>query len=229
MRLYHCDQKIVLRFYNQGVRFLKDYSTNVLKEPRNAFVDTKGRIVAVFDQHKVNEDEMWVVVERRCVDRLLKHLFKYLYITDTKAVPQPKMRVYWDLDGDAEPPEGAVLIPQRVGQLWLTPAKLPTNVSRAEMTKFRVLNEIPWQGVDFDDEMILCVTDEERVSYFKGCYLGQEVVARVHYKGRPPKKLVVKMLRDCTVEQRKAMTSRVTDPSSGEIIGFVFDKTAGDV
>jgi folate-binding protein YgfZ len=90
------------------------------------------------------------------------------------------------------------------------------------------VNEIPWQGVDFDEEMILCVADEERISYLKGCYLGQEVVARVHYKGRPPKKLVVKMLRDCTADQRKSITSRVTHPATGEVTGFVFEKMNGE-
>ena len=225
MRLYHCDRKILLRFRNQGVKFIKDFSTNVIKAPRNAFVDVKGRIVAVFDQHKISEDEMWVVVEKPFVERLNKHLFKYLYITDTKVEPLGSVRIYWDLDNEVEIPEGGVVIPQRVGRLLLTLTEMKTNVTRDEMTKFRVVNEIPWQGVDFDEEMVLCVADEELISYLKGCYLGQEVVARVHYKGRPPKKLVVKMLRDCTSEQRKSMTSRITHPATGEVTGFVFEKT----
>ena len=65
MRLYRCDQKIVLSFHDQGAAFMKDYSTNIVKAPRNAFIDTKGRIVAVFDQHKVSDDEVWAVMEDR--------------------------------------------------------------------------------------------------------------------------------------------------------------------
>ena len=160
---------------------------------------------------------------------LNQHLFKYLYLTDTKVEPVEDIHIYWDLDREAQAQEGDVFIPQRAGRLWLTSSSAEADVTRDEMTKFRILNEIPWQGVDFDEEMILCVTDEEFVSYLKGCYLGQEVVARVHYRGRPPKKLVVKMLRDCTVEQRKAMTSRMTHPATGEITGFVFDKTEDQV
>ncbi len=203
---------------------MKDYSTNVVKAPHSAFIDGKGRIVAVFDQHKVSDDEIWAVLERKFVERLKAHLFKYLYITDTKAESLENIRVYWDLDGDAEGRPGDVFIPQRAGKLWLTPAELKADVSEADMKKFRVMNEIPLQGTDFDEEMVLCV-DEELVSHIKGCYLGQEIVARVHYKGKPPKKLVVKNLRDCTPEQRREMTSRVVLPSSGEEAGFVFDKT----
>jgi tRNA-modifying protein YgfZ len=123
------------------------------------------------------------------------------------------------------PADGDIVIPQKVGQMILTKAKLKPNVTRAEMTQFRVLNGIPWHKIDFNDEMILCVEDEDRISYFKGCYLGQEVIARVHYKGHAPKQLVTKMLRDCDADQRKQLTSRVTDPRSGDFIGFVFDKT----
>lgn len=228
MRLYPCDQKIILRFHNQGARFIKDYSTNTAAAPHNAFIDAKGRIVAVFDQHRLGEDEMWVVLEKRFVERLQKHLFKYLYITDTKVEPLPGRRVYWDLDNEAEPLEGDVFIPQKAGRLWLTSSKPAGTVSETEMKQFRIRHGIPWQGVDFDEEMILNVEDEERVSYLKGCYLGQEVVARVHYKGRPPKRLVVKRAVDCPPEQRRAMTSRVKDAASGEEMGFVFDKTGAE-
>ena len=49
----------VFTFFAGGgaVKFVKDYSTNVLKAPRNAFVDAKGRIMAFFDQVRVNDDE----------------------------------------------------------------------------------------------------------------------------------------------------------------------------
>lgn len=228
MRLYLCDQKIILRFYNQGSRFVRDYSTNITSAPRNAFINEKGRIVAVFDQRRVSDDEMWVVMERRFVGRLEKHLLKYLFISDTKMEPLEKLRVYWDLEGEAEGQEEDIFIPQKAGRLWLTASKAVSNVSAEEMTRFRTKNGIPWQGVDFDEEMILNIDEEDRISYLKGCYLGQEVVARVHYKGRPPKKITVKMLRDCPAEQRREMTSRVTDTASGEIVGFVFDKTSGE-
>jgi folate-binding protein YgfZ len=48
----------------------------------------------------------------------------------------------------------------------------------------RVEAGIPWYGRDVDETVILPETRLERlVSYNKGCYLGQEVVARVKYRG----------------------------------------------
>jgi folate-binding protein YgfZ len=221
---------MLLRFFPHGASFIKAYTTNILTAPRNAFIDTRGRIVAVFDQYQVSEDEVWAVVEKRCVDRLRTHLSKFLHITDVKMEMDEKIRIYWDLDNKSKSaPEGDIFIPQRAGTLWLTSSARVPNVSSIDMTLFRIKNNIPWQGIDFDDELLLCVGDEEYVSYLKGCYLGQEIITRVQTRGRPPKKLNVKLLRDCSVEQKKSITSRVIDPTAGEPIGFVFDKTAEEV
>lgn len=49
---------------------------------------------------------------------------------------------------------------------------------------------IPRFGRDFDSDTVLQEVDvPEIVSFTKGCYLGQEVVARLHYLGQPSKLL----------------------------------------
>src|SRR3989338_4491335 len=54
----------------------------------------------------------------------------------------------------------------------------------------RIENNIPVQGIDFDNVMFLETGLYDAVSFTKGCYLGQEIIARVHYKGNPARKLV---------------------------------------
>ena len=54
----------------------------------------------------------------------------------------------------------------------------------------RIENNIPVQGIDFDNVMFLETGLYDAVSFTKGCYLGQEIIARVHYKGKPARKLV---------------------------------------
>ncbi len=49
---------------------------------------------------------------------------------------------------------------------------------------------IPRESVDFDEANILLETGlEKSVSYTKGCYLGQEVIARIHWRGQPKQQL----------------------------------------
>lgn len=59
----------------------------------------------------------------------------------------------------------------------------------------RVVAGVPRYGVDFDDGNFPQETGieeaglERAVSYTKGCYLGQEVVARIHYRGHVNRQL----------------------------------------
>ena len=212
MRLYKCD-KTVLRFQPKAAQFLNGYMTNVPEAPRTAFTDIQGRIIAVAHQHKVSEDEVHILVEDQFVDRLFTHLNKYLPLSET-AVQKLRMNVYWDVE---------------THQLGITDQTAPVSVSEEEYTLYRVQHNAPLQGVDFDQEMVLNLGDESLISYSKGCYLGQEIVARVHYRGRPPKQLVVKCENDCSPEERGRMTSKVFDPLRGEFCGFVFDKTGDEV
>jgi folate-binding protein YgfZ len=53
------------------------------------------------------------------------------------------------------------------------------------LDQFRIEAGIPWYGRDFGEANLPQETgEEEAVSYSKGCYLGQEVVARLHYRGQ---------------------------------------------
>jgi aminomethyltransferase len=57
-------------------------------------------------------------------------------------------------------------------------------VGMEALDALRVEAGVPWYGIDVDDTVILPETRlEELVSYNKGCYIGQEVVARVKYRG----------------------------------------------
>src|SRR5262249_682138 len=51
----------------------------------------------------------------------------------------------------------------------------------------RVEHGRPRYGVDLDDSVIPqeAGLNERAVSFTKGCYVGQETVARLHYRGRP--------------------------------------------
>lgn len=64
-------------------------------------------------------------------------------------------------------------------------------VGRAAWNTRRVENGRPWIGVDVtEDNFPAESTLESHVNYDKGCYLGQETIARMHYRGHPNWKLV---------------------------------------
>jgi len=56
-----------------------------------------------------------------------------------------------------------------------------------------ILTPLPWLDEHSQDRFLpqaLGLEENEGLSYGKGCYPGQEIVARVHYLGRSPEKLV---------------------------------------
>jgi folate-binding protein YgfZ len=64
-------------------------------------------------------------------------------------------------------------------------------VSEAAAEVLRVESGRPRFGVDLDDTVIPqeAGLNERAVSFSKGCYVGQETVARLHYRGKPNRRL----------------------------------------
>jgi folate-binding protein YgfZ len=70
-------------------------------------------------------------------------------------------------------------------------ARGATAVSEAAVDCLRIERGRPRYGADLDDSVIPqeAGLNERAVSFTKGCYVGQETVARLHYKGRPNRHL----------------------------------------
>ncbi|MBI1971025.1 hypothetical protein HYS47_04715 [Candidatus Woesearchaeota archaeon] len=225
MRLYHCD-KLVLRASPNPESLLSGITTNTLDAPQTAFIDVFGKIVVMADQIRIRVKgtieggDVLLVIERQFFQRLKKHIHQYVLLCDTK-LTEEHWFVYWNLDQDYEAGDDEHVIPQKAGQLVLSPDDLACSVSEEDFVRFRLKNNIPLQGKDFDQEMALNVGDWF-VSFAKGCFLGQEVVARVKSRSKPPKKLIVINDIQCTSEQKKQMTSVSLNQSTGVKQGFLF-------
>lgn len=213
--------KIVLSVSNNPAGFLNGITSNTLDWPRNAFLDLHGKIIAVFDQIKVNDNRYLLVLEEKFHDLLMGHIERYTKLSKA-VVKREDYGVYFDLVGDYRQSEGEYLIPQRKGQLVITQKNLQKNVSAEEFILFRLKNNIPLHGTDFNNEFLLNVDENEFVSYTKGCFLGQEPISKVHNRSKPSWKLVVVSEDECSIEERGKMTSKTPDPETGKTLGFVF-------
>jgi folate-binding protein YgfZ len=65
------------------------------------------------------------------------------------------------------------------------------SVAEAAVECLRVERGRPRYGIDLDDSVIPqeAGLNERAVSFTKGCYVGQETVARLHYRGKPNRQL----------------------------------------
>lgn len=64
-------------------------------------------------------------------------------------------------------------------------------VGQKALDRLRIEAGVPRYGIDMDETNVVTETGlDEAVSYTKGCYIGQEIIARIKYRGHVAKKLV---------------------------------------
>jgi len=113
----------------------------------------------------------------------------------------------------------------------------PAGASRAAgldaLEAMRIEAGIPRFAVDFDEDTVANETGlvEAAIDFSKGCYLGQEIVARIHYRGKPsalcspleivdrpdppPVPSVIRVAGDGAAEVCGRLTSVTRGPSPG--------------
>ena len=81
---------------------------------------------------------------------------------------------------DADPPGGAA------------------SIDEAELERLRILARTPRLGRELDDRVLPAEAglEQRAISFTKGCYPGQEPVARLHFRGHPNRGLRVVVLDD---------------------------------
>lgn len=61
----------------------------------------------------------------------------------------------------------------------------------------RIENGVPKYGIDMDETTIVPELGiDDLISYKKGCYIGQEIIARIHFRGHVAKRLTSLVLSE---------------------------------
>ena len=224
MPIYKLD-KTVVSVRGSAEKFLSGLTSNTLDAPHNAFLNMHGRIVATFDQVRAGDDIFLLVIASSAWEALKAHTDRYARLSHTTIEPVA-LNVYFDLSGDCPLSEREYTIPQNSGRIILTARAIPSDVTADAFTVFRLQNNIPLHGVDYHDDFILNVHENDFVSYAKGCFLGQEPVSKVHSRSKPTWQLAVRCEDGLSEEEKAKMTSKARDPKTGRTHGFVFVKNA---
>ncbi len=196
--------------------FLHNFCTNDIKRltPGNSceafFTNVKGRIIG----HALincSEDELAIVGEPDQATRLLEHLDRYIIREDVQLRDETAARGHLLVDADftAQRFELAAQVTDwyatngRTLRLIETPSadvrKLKERLAANGLVScdeaFETVRSeagVPLFGVDFDDRNLPQEVgrNDEAISFTKGCYLGQETVARIDALGHVNQQLV---------------------------------------
>ncbi len=175
------------------------------------WLDQKGRIFADSHVLKQADNDYLVVSFSTPADRLMARLQAYLIADEVELLDQTGdwTGVLWWGNGaaDLNPPTNALVLPSRRAGLgsvqWLIPAEqsgtvLPElkkatvvecNQSAAELARLR--EGVPAVPADLGPRDLPNEggLEETAISYTKGCYLGQEVMARLKNLGQVRRRL----------------------------------------
>jgi folate-binding protein YgfZ len=116
----------------------------------------------------------------------------------------------------------------------LLDADVDATVGEAELERARIEAGVPAWGKELDDTILPAEAglDETHISFTKGCYPGQEPVARLHHRGHPNR-----LLRVLDVESAQArdeirygekVVGRITSAVPGVALGYVRHEVPDD-
>lgn len=218
MRIIQLNKRAFI-FSPQPTDLLNGITSNTLDAPKNALLTAQGKIIAIADQKQIDADTTMLVIDNIAAKTCRAMFQKFAAFTKTKWL-ESDAAIYYDLDADIKAQEGFTLLPQPQGQL-IVGGQFETTITDEAFTQFRLDHHIPLHGQDFTDEMLLNVFPENYASYTKGCFIGQEVIARVHNLSKPPRKLVVRHTDDCNETEKNQLTS-ITPDKTNRPRGFLF-------
>jgi tRNA-modifying protein YgfZ len=101
-------------------------------------------------------------------------------------------------------------------------------VDEARLERMRIAAARPRWGMEMDPKTIPQEVgiDDVAVRYDKGCYVGQEAMAKIHFRGKPNKKLVRliatgSVTAGAELSNEEAVVGRVTSVADGTALGIV--------
>ena len=181
------DSAFLLFTGKEAAKFLQAYTTQDILSIKlgtalpTAFLDRKGMIVAVATIWNLGEAGFLIEVQESRVSPLLKHLETFLLFSET----QVKVTQDWQHWAWFDPKNETWV--QKIENKNDKPTldlKIP-RMSPETFERLRIEAGVPKDGVDILPNTLVQEVglDKTAVSFTKGCYLGQETVARVHSRG----------------------------------------------
>ena len=209
----------------------RNFATAGIQTPlMGAFCDLKGRVLTDFLAFITDDSQVLMRVHSSVADKLLEHLKKYLMFSKSDA-----MVTDLEVRGFARAPNstrGSASDPSCIDrndgliESWTrTPTKMPEGVqpldSREwghELTKVGDAQIVAatWgaylpQDLNYDLRGL--------IDFDKGCYTGQEIVARLHYRGTPKRRLARLVFSSgLALEPGCPIQDRATERGVGSIV-----------
>jgi folate-binding protein YgfZ len=198
----------------------------------------KARVIAPLRVLRRTADDFLLLTEAGLGTTVRDHLLQFRFAA--RATIEPEEHVASLLLGEGVPrPDGASVLPTSeygvpgYEVLDAEPATDTNPLDEAELERMRIEAGTPRFGFEIDDRVLPAEAGlvERAVSLSKGCFPGQEPIARLHYRGHANRSLRALSLstselpeRDADVRFGDKVVGRVTSaaPADGRVVALAY-------
>jgi folate-binding protein YgfZ len=162
----------------------------------------KGRIVAPMIVSRRGADDFLLLTEPELAEPLRRELVRGRFATKASIEVEQHNSVL--VLGKEAPPGAVANRDYGVPAYELVDEQPPdwAVIAEDELERLRILARTPKFGRELDERVLPAEAglDERAISFTKGCFPGQEPVARLHYRGHPNRTLRVLALEGTVVD-----------------------------
>ena len=214
---YEQKRGLIAVWGKEAVQFLDGLISNDMKtlgdgqQMLAAFPNAQGRLLAIVRVLRKG-DKYLFETEDATRERVFQNLFRFTFAGDFFVEDLSDDYSYFEIFGPKEDVfhpgvderySGALAFELPYGAAYFVPTGLANEfrafladdngclaISNELYETLRIENGIPKYGVDMDDTTIVPeLGSDALISYNKGCYIGQEIIARIHFRGHVAKRL----------------------------------------
>ena len=184
-------------------------SNDVLAAPscEAMLLTAKGRVIAPLVVWRRGDDDFLLLTEPELGDTVVAHLTRMRIAAkcEIEREQHTSTIVFGEADGIPTNDYGVAAVEVLDADVQASPA-------HDELERLRILARTPRWGAEVDGEILPAEAglDERAVSFTKGCYPGQEPIARLHYRGHANR-----TLRVLEAERSRATRSTTTGAQWG--------------
>ncbi len=204
-------------FGSEAIQFLNGLITNDVKaledgsEMIAAFPNAQGRLLAVVRVRRIS-DNFYFETEETTREKVFQNLFRFTFAGDFFVEDLSEKYQFYSMENGKWIIENSEIL--NFGKDVFIPHNVETDLNESiEISDdlyevLRIENGVPLYGIDIDETTIVSeIGNADIISYKKGCYIGQEIIARIYFRGHIAKQLTGLILEDSSCQPNNELKS----------------------
>jgi tRNA-modifying protein YgfZ len=182
----------------------------------------KARVIATLRVWRRGEDDFLLLTEPELGDAVVAELRKMRFAAKCEIKPEQHTSTIVFGGDEGIPTDEYGVLAHEVLDVEFEPTIAP-----GELERMRIEAGTPRYGYELDDRVLPAEAglDKTHISFTKGCYPGQEPIARLHHRGHPNRRLRVLEVESASpgdeIVHGEKVVGRITSAVPGRALGYV--------